>query len=106
MVSAAIHRPVHRWRIQAPMPWPIEASLYAAQAQHGGQENLMNTCIAGPQDDTAEGGALLDALPLPTDACASGWMRREHVLGASFANALDMAAQRHSVGLEVMLGAA
>ena len=66
----------------------------------------MNTCIAGPQDDTAEGGALLDALPLPTDACASGWMRREHVLDASFANALDMAAQRHSVGLEVMLGAA
>lgn len=66
----------------------------------------MNTCIARPQDDTAEGGMLLDVLPSHTDACASGWMRCEYALDATFANALDAAAQRCGADVTAILCAA
>ena len=66
----------------------------------------MNTCMARPQDDTAEDGMLLDVLPSQTDACASDRMRREHALDATFASALDAAAHRYGVDAAMFLCAA
>jgi amino acid adenylation domain-containing protein len=66
----------------------------------------MNTCIAKPQDGTAEGSTLRDVLPAQTGACASGWTRREYVLHGAFVTTLNDATQRHGISDARMLCAA
>lgn len=66
----------------------------------------MNTCVAKPQDDTAEGSTLFDVLPSQTGVCATGWTRRDYALDGSFVTAFTATVQRHGESETAILCAA